>query len=163
MTPEQVAATGNAAWMLISAALVLLMTPALALFYGGMSRQKSAINMMLMSFASMAVVGVCYILWGWSMSYGSESWGGLVANPLEFFGLSSAIVDSAGGYVIGDHGYANVIDICFQITFAMIAVAIISGSLANRVKIRTWLVFSGLWVTVAYFPMAHMVWGGPVE
>ena len=160
MTPEQVAATGNAAWMLMSAALVLLMTPALALFYGGMSRQKSAINMMLMSFASMAVVGVCYILWGWSMSYGSESWGGLVANPFEFFGLGNAIVDSAGAYVIGDHGYANVIDICFQITFAMIAVAIISGSLANRVKIRTWLVFSGLWVTVAYFPMAHMVWGG---
>ena len=161
MTTEQMsAASGDSAWMLMSAALVLLMTPALALFYGGMSRQKSAINMMLMSFASMAVVGVCYVLWGWSMSYGSQSWAGIVANPLEFFGLKDSITEGADSYVRGAHGYANVIDICFQITFAMIAVAIISGSLANRVKIRTWLVFSGLWVTLAYFPMAHMVWGG---
>ncbi len=161
MTTEQMSvASGDSAWMLISAALVLLMTPALALFYGGMSRQKSAINMMLMSFASMAVVGVCYILWGWSMSYGHQSFAGVVANPLEFFGLKNAIITDGNTYVAGANGYANVIDICFQVTFAMIAVAIISGSLANRVKIRTWLIFSALWVTFAYFPMAHMVWGG---
>ncbi|OFT86884.1 ammonium transporter [Corynebacterium sp. HMSC28B08] len=161
MTTEQLsAASGNSAWMLMSAALVLLMTPALALFYGGMSRQKSAINMMLMSFASMAVVGVCYILWGWSMSYGSQSLAGILSNPLEFFGLRDSILTVDNNYVAGANGYANVIDICFQVTFAMIAVAIISGSLANRVKIRTWLVFSALWVTFAYFPMAHMVWGG---
>ena len=94
MTPDQLAATsGNASWMLMSAALVLLMTPALALFYGGMSRQKSAINMMMMSFGSLGVVGVVYILWGWSMSYGTESWLGLFSNPLEFFGLENAITE----------------------------------------------------------------------
>ena len=161
MSPDQLqAASGNSSWMLISAALVLLMTPALALFYGGMSRQKSAINMMMMSFASMAVVGVVYVLWGWSMSYGNQSLGGIVANPLEFLGLKDSIVDGQGNYIQGGNGYANVIDIAFQITFAMITVAIISGSLANRVKIRTWLVFTALWVTLAYFPMAFMVWGG---
>lgn len=161
MTPEEtMAASGNASWMLISAALVLLMTPALALFYGGMSRQKSALNMMMMSFASMGVVGVVYILWGWSMSYGTESIGGVFSSPLEFFGLKDSITDSAGKYIVGANGYANIIDVAFQITFAMITVAIITGSLANRVKFRTWMVFTAAWVTFAYFPMAHMVWGG---
>ena len=161
MTPDQLAATsGNSAWMLMSAALVLLMTPALALFYGGMSRQKSAINMMMMSFGSLGVVGVVYVLWGWSMSYGTESWLGLFSNPFEMFGLEGAITDANGLYVEGAAGYANVIDVCFQLTFAAIAVAIISGSLANRVKFATWLVFTAVWVTLAYFPMAHMVWGG---
>ena len=161
MTPDQLAATsGNASWILMSAALVLLMTPALALFYGGMSRQKSAINMMMMSFGSLGVVGVVYILWGWSMSYGTQSWLGLLSNPFESFGLENAITDEAGNYIEGAAGYANVIDICFQLTFAAIAVAIISGSLANRVKFKTWLLFTALWVTFAYFPMAHMVWGG---
>ena len=161
MTPDQLAATsGNSAWMLMSAALVLLMTPALALFYGGMSRQKSAINMMMMSFGSLGVVGVVYVLWGWSMSYGTESWLGLFSNPFEMFGLEGAITDANGLYVEGTAGYANVIDVGFQLTFAAITVAIISGSLANRVKFATWLVFTAVWVTLSYFPMAHMVWGG---
>lgn len=162
MTPDQVVqASGNSAWMLVSASLVLLMTPALALFYGGMSRQKSALNMMLMSFGAMAVVGVVYVLWGWSMSYGTHSIAGVFASPMEFFGLKDSIMDSSGeNYIEGANGYPNVIDIAFQVTFAMITVAIISGSLANRVKIRTWLLFVALWVTFSYFPMAHMVWGG---
>lgn len=161
MTPEEMtAASGNASWMLMSAALVLLMTPALALFYGGMSRQKSALNMMMMSFGSMGVVGTVYVLWGWSMSYGSQSFLGIVSNPLEFFGLKDSITDTDGNYIVGGNGYANIIDVAFQLTFAMITVAIISGSLANRVKFSTWLLFTGLWVTFAYFPMAHMVWGG---
>jgi Amt family ammonium transporter len=161
MTPEEMAsATGDSAWMLMSAALVLLMTPALALFYGGMSRQKSAINMMMMSFGTLGLVGVIYVLWGWSMSYGSESVGGWFANPFEFFGLKDSVTDSAGNYIAGANGYANVIDIGFQLTFAVITVAIISGSLANRVKFSTWMVFAALWVTLAYFPLAHMVWGG---
>lgn len=161
MTPEEVtAASGNASWMLMSAALVLLMTPALALFYGGMSRQKSALNMMMMSFGSMGVVGVIYVLWGWSMSYGTQSFAGILSNPFEFFGLKDSIVDAEGNYIVGGAGYANIIDVGFQLTFAIITVAIISGSLANRVKFSTWLTFTALWVTFAYFPMAHMVWGG---
>ena len=82
MTPEEMVATsGDSAWMLMSAALVLLMTPALALFYGGMSRQKSALNMMMMSFGTLGLIGVIYVLWGWSMSYGTESVAGTFAPP----------------------------------------------------------------------------------
>lgn len=161
MTDEAVlAASGNAAWMLMSASLVLLMTPALALFYGGMSRQKSVLNMMMMSFGTLGVVSVIYVLWGWSMSYGSQSVAGLFANPFEYFGLKGQILDADGAYVEGAAGYANIIDVGFQLTFAVISTALISGALAERVKFGTWLVFSGLWATFVYFPLAHMVWGG---
>ena len=161
MTPDQLAAaSGNSAWMLISAALVLLMTPALALFYGGLSDKRSVLNMMMMSFGALGVVCVVYVLWGWSMSYGTQSWGGVVANPFEFFGLRDSITDADGNYVEGASGYANVIDIGFQLTFAVISTAIISGALLGRVKFSSWLAFSGLWATFVYFPLAHMVWGG---
>lgn len=154
------AASGNASWMLMSASLVLLMTPALALFYGGMSSRRSVLNIMMMSFGTLGVVSVVYILWGWSMSYGSQSIGGVVANPFEMFGLLGQIVDDNGNYVEGASGYANVIDIGFQLTFAVISTALISGALAERVKFSTWLIFSGAWATLVYFPLAHMVWGG---
>lgn len=135
MTPDQVvAASGNSAWMLMSAALVLLMTPALALFYGGMTGRRSALNMMMMSFGTLGVVSIVYVLWGWSMSYGSQSVAGLFANPFEMFGLAGQITDADGFYVEGSSGYANVIDIAFQLTFAVISTAIISGALAGRVK-----------------------------
>jgi len=151
--------SGTTAWMLISASLVLLMTPGLAFFYGGMTRSKSVLNMMMMSFGAMGVIGVIYVLWGWSMSYGSESIGGIFANPLEMFGLQGAIFDDAGEFVM-DGGLPVVVDVGFQVTFAIITTALISGALAERVKFGTWMVFAGLWVTLAYFPMAHMVWGG---
>lgn len=161
MTAEHTAAmSGDAAWMLISAALVLLMTPALACFYGGMAGRRAVLNMMMMSFGSLGVVSVVYVLWGWSMSYGGGSVAGVFANPFTQFGLSGAIVDGAGDYVAGAAGYANVIDVCFQLTFAVIAAALITGAIANRARFATWLVFAAAWVTLAYFPMAHMVWGG---
>lgn len=161
MTPEEVIAqSGNSAWMLISASLVLLMTPALALFYGGMSRQKSVLNMMMMSFGAVGVVGAIFVLWGWSMSYGSQSIGGVFANPFEFFGLRNSIMDGDGNYIAGANGYPNIIDIGFQLTFCSISVALISGALAERVKFSTWLIFVGFWTTLVYFPMSFMVWGG---
>lgn len=163
MTDDQTAlASGNSSWLLMSASLVLLMTPALALFYGGMSSRRNVLNMMMMSFGSLGVVALVYLLWGWSMSYGTQSLAGIVANPFEMFGLRGQITDEAGVYVAGAAGYANVIDIGFQLTFAVISTAIISGALAGRVKFSTWLVFSGLWATFVYFPLAHMVWGGGV-
>ncbi|MCE4265573.1 ammonium transporter [Rhodococcus sp. ACPA4] len=146
--------------MLMAASLVLLMTPGVAFFYGGMSRSKSVLNMMMMSFGSMAVIGVIYVLWGWSMSYGTENIGGIFANPFEFFGLKDSITDADGNFIAGAWGYPNVIDIAFQVTFAIITTALISGALAERVKFGTWMLFSGIWVTVVYFPLAHMVWGG---
>ena len=151
--------TGISAWMLVSASLVLLMTPGLSLFYGGMARSKSVLNMMMMCFGAMAVIGVIYVLWGWSMSYGATL-GGFVGNPVDQFGLGGSfdeltVVDEETGQAI-----PTLVDVGFQVTFAMITTALIAGSIADRVKFGTWLVFAGLWVTLAYFPMAHMVWGG---
>ena len=152
--------SGDSAWMLMAASLVLLMTPGLALFYGGMSRQKSVLNMMMMSFGSMGVIAIVYILWGWSMSYGTQSIAGIFANPFEQFGLAGVIGD-ADGWVAGATGtYPQVIDVGFQVTFAIITCALISGAIAERTKFGTWLAFTGLWVTLCYFPLAHMVWGG---
>lgn len=151
--------SGLTAWMLVSASLVLLMTPGLALFYGGMVRTKSVLNMMMMSYGAMGVVGVVYVLWGWSMSYSSDSVGGIFGNPFTHFGLDGAITDSAGEYVLAD-GLPVVVDVGFQVTFAIITVALISGAIADRARFGSWLVFTALWVTLAYFPMAHMVWGG---
>ncbi|WP_207950371.1 ammonium transporter [Nocardioides ochotonae] len=138
---------GYHALMLIAASLVLMMTPALALFYGGMSRSKSVLNMMMMSFSSMGVVGVIYVLWGWSMSYGDTDIAMLFANPFELFGL-----DGVAGQ--------DYIFVGFQLTFAVLTAALISGAIADRMKFSAWLLFLPLWVTLSYFPLAHMVWGG---
>src|SRR5690606_18913710 len=151
--------TGTTAWLLISASMVLLMTPGLALFYGGMTRSKSVLNMMMMSYGAMGVVGVIYVLWGWSMSYSSDSILGIVGNPLTHFGLAGTITDAARDYLSSD-GLPTIVDVGFQVTFAIITVALISGAIADRARFGTWMVFAGLWATFAYFPMAHMVWGG---
>ncbi len=157
---------GLTAWMLTSASLVLLMTPGLALFYGGMVRSKSVLNMMMMSFSAMGLVGVIYVLWGWSMSYGTglltttDDGGGIVGNPFEQFALSGGQVFNTDGSAVISDGLPTIVDVGFQATFAIITVALISGAIADRVKFSTWLVFSGLWVTFSFFPLAHMVWGG---
>lgn len=148
---------GYYAWMLVASSLVLLMTPALALFYGGMSRSKSVLNMMMMSFSALGVIGIVYALWGWSMSYstgivdadGQAGWefAKLFSSPFTQFGLS-------------DTDPANYVFVAFQLTFAVITAALISGAIADRVKFSSWLVFLPLWITLSYFPLAHMVWGG---
>ncbi|MEL6050322.1 ammonium transporter [Corynebacterium rouxii] len=150
--------TGDAAWMMMCATLVLLMTPALAFFYGGMLGQKSVLNMLMMSYGALAVVAVAYIGWGWSTSFGHHGVAGVFANPFEFFGLHNAVITDDGNIVDGSHGYANAIDIGFQLTFAAIATALISGAIAERVKFGTWLTFVGLWVTLVYCPLVFMVW-----
>src|SRR5690242_6191618 len=134
--------------MLVATAFVLMMTvPALALFYGGMSRSKSVLNMMMMSYLALAIVGIVYVLWGWSMTFGPEDIGGVVASPTDLFGLKDVTPDS---YVA----------VMFQMTFAAITAALISGAIADRVKLSAWVVFLPLWVTLSYFPLAHMVFGG---
>ncbi|MGQ9409267.1 ammonium transporter [Mycolicibacterium gilvum] len=161
---------GDTAWVLTSAALVLLMTPGLAFFYGGLSRQKSVLNMMMMSFGSMGVVSVIYVLWGYSMSFASAHTGesdffGVFDNPFSLFGVSQLTeVREIGGvdtFVSGGFGTVPaIVWVAFQLTFAVITVALISGAVAERMKFGTWLVFGGIWVTLVYFPLAHMVWGG---
>ena len=151
---------GYYTWMLISASLVLLMTaPGLALFYGGMSRSKSVLNMMMMSFSALAVVGIVYALWGWSMTYSSVGWAAADAeNPgWEFAKLFSSPFDQFG---LTETLPANYVFVAFQLTFAVITAALISGAIADRVKFSSWLVFLPLWVTLSYFPLAHQVWGG---
>jgi Amt family ammonium transporter len=139
---------GYHAWMLVAASLVILMTaPGLALFYGGMSRSKSVLNMMMMSFGTMGVAGVVYVLWGWSMSFGSQDVALIFNNPFETFGLNG----------IAGQDY---IFVGFQLTFAIITAALISGAVADRLKFSAWMLFVPLWLTLSYFPVAHMVWGG---
>jgi Amt family ammonium transporter len=137
---------GYYAFMIVATLLVLMMTtPALALFYGGMARSKSVLNMMLMSYVAMAIVGIVYVLWGWSMSFGGD--GALFADPFTLFGLR-------------DVEWGSYIAVAFQLTFAVITAALISGAIADRVKLSAWAVFLPIWVTLCYFPIAHMVWGG---
>ncbi|MFO0801489.1 MAG: ammonium transporter, partial [Gemmataceae bacterium] len=139
---------GYYAFMIVATALVLMMTtPALALFYGGMSRSKSVLNMMMMSYVSLGIVGIVYVLWGWSTSFGPNDVGGIFANPFTLFGLK-------------DVGWDSYIAVAFQMTFAVITAALISGAIADRVKLSAWAVFLPLWVTLSYFPIGHMVWGG---
>ncbi len=157
---------GNGAWMLTAASFVLLMTPAVAFFYGGMCRSKSILNMLMLSAGAMIVVSVIWPLWGYSMAFGTEDYIGLFSDPFENFLLNSIVESHDGvfGVVPGaglhPESYAGTIDVVFQLTFAVIAVALISGAIAERVKFSTWLIFVTLWVTFVYAPMAHMVWGG---
>jgi ammonium transporter, Amt family len=145
---------GDTAWVLASAALVLLMVPALALFYGGMVRQKSVLNMMMMSFGALAVIGVIWVLWGYSMAFGSTQ-GGLIGSPGEFFGLKGLMGPEAISGTIPTMAFVG-----FQGMFAILTVALISGAIADRAKFGTWLLFGAIWATMVYFPVAHWVWGG---
>ena len=153
--------SGNAAWMLIAASLVFLMTPAVAFFYGGMVRAKAVLNMMMMSTLAIAVTGFIWTLWGWSISFAGKDIGGVFGDPITGFLLKDTVTAKDGVFTSIDSAnaaYPHTIDIAFQAAFAMICVALISGALAERVRISTWMIFVALWVTLDYAPMAHMVW-----
>ncbi len=156
--------SGNTAWTIAAAALVLFMTPGLAFFYGGMVRTKSVLNMMMMSFITMGTVGTIWILYGYSMAFGPDLGGGLVGNPFSEFGLSG-VFGQIYGYVPANAatgaaaagGIPGGAFVAFQVVFAIIAVALVSGAIADRAKFATWTVFSILWATLVYFPAAHWV------
>jgi Amt family ammonium transporter len=152
---------GDTAWLLTSAALVLLMTPGLAFFYGGMVRGKNVLNMIMMSISAMGVVTVLWVLYGFSVAFGTDK-GGLLGDPGQFFGLRTLIAgfgdESAGVPLIGT--IPATVFVAFQAMFAIITVALISGAVADRLKFSAWLVFAAIWATVVYFPVAHWVWGG---
>ncbi|MEC3895059.1 MULTISPECIES: ammonium transporter [Nocardiopsis] len=148
--------TGNTAWLLMSAALVMLMTPGLAFFYGGMARAKSVLNMMLMSFSSIALVSVLWVLVGHSLTYAPGRGAlDLFIGGLDHVGLADLVtgVDPEGGYPL-------LVDAGFQLMFAVITVALISGAIADRAKFGAWLLFVPVWALAVYFPVAHWVWGG---
>jgi Amt family ammonium transporter len=150
---EVVLNSGDTAWMLISTGLVTLMIPGLALFYGGMVRVKSVLNMMMMSFGALAVVFVLWIAYGFSMVFGDSVGGkGLIGDIGEFLFLDG--LDNSSS-LIGTIPAA--VFIAFQGIFAAITVALISGSIADRAKFGAWMVFAAIWATLVYFPVAHWV------
>ncbi len=164
--------TGDTAWMLASAALVLLMTPGLAFFYGGMVRAKGVLNMIMMSVSAMGVVTVLWALYGYSMAFGEDKFN-LFGDPTQFFGLKGLIGGNGAAEVVADASAGveaaaavNIplvgtlpatVFVAFQLMFAIITVALISGAVADRIKFGGWLLFAGLWATLVYFPVAHWV------
>ena len=154
---------GDTAWMLASSALVLLMTPGLAFFYGGMVRAKGVLNMLMMSISAMGVVTVLWVLYGYSIAFGNDV-ANLFGDPTQYFGLKGLIggnylsTDSAPDVSIALAGtIPQTVFVAFQLMFAIITVALISGAVADRLKFSGWLLFAGLWATFVYFPVAHWV------
>ncbi|MFF2204257.1 ammonium transporter [Streptomyces sp. NPDC058145] len=144
--------TGDTAWLLAATALVLLMTPGLALFYGGMVRTKSVLNMLMMSFVSIALVTVVWLAAGYSLAFGDDVFGGLIGG-LGHSGMSGIGPGSVHGTV------PTLLFATFQLTFAIITAALVSGAVADRTKFSAWLVFVPVWALVVYVPVTHWVWG----
>lgn len=149
---DAVSAADNA-WVLISAALVLIMIPGVGLFYGGMVRKKNAISTIIFSFAIMGIISLQWILYGYSLAFGSDI-GGLIGG-LDFLGLSGVGLEAKEGLTIPALTF-----MIFQAMFAIITVSLITGSYVERIKFSSFLVFSLAWATLVYDPVAHWVWGG---
>jgi ammonium transporter, Amt family len=141
------------AWVLISAALVLIMIPGVGLFYGGMVRKKNAISTIIFSFAIMGIISLQWIIYGYSLAFGSDV-GGLIGG-LDFLGLSGVGLEAKEGLTIPALTF-----MIFQAMFAIITVSLITGSYVERIKFSSFLVFSLAWATLVYDPVAHWVWGG---
>jgi ammonium transporter, Amt family len=147
--------SGDTAWVLVSSALVLLMTaPGLALFYGGMVRQKNALGTLMQSFIILALISVQWVLWGYSLAFGPDKGG--VIGGLEWLGLSGVGATPNADYAATIPHTAFML---FQMMFAVITPALITGAFAERKKFSTFLVFILVWATVVYDPLAHWVWG----
>lgn len=146
--------SGNISWMLTSSALVLLMTPGLAFFYGGLVKRKNTVNTMMSSVSIMGLASVLWVLIGFSLSF-SGDFGGIIGN-LNWFGLNS-VGAAPGPYA------ATIPNLCFaifQMMFAIITPALITGAIAERMRFSSLFVFVGVWSILVYYPLAHMVWGG---
>ncbi len=145
--------TGNTAWMIVSTALVMMMTPAgLALFYGGMSRYKNLLNTFAMTFVAYCLASIIWMMWGYTLAFGPDK-GGVIGGLTHAF-MRGIGVDSLSGSI------PTSVFALFQMTFAGITVALVLGSVVDRMKFSSWIVFTLLWVTFVYCPVAHWVWGG---
>ncbi|QPZ40024.1 ammonium transporter [Paramicrobacterium chengjingii] len=143
--------TGSIAWAVTATALVLLMTPGVAFFYGGLVKAKSVVSMMMMSFGALALIGVLWVLYGASMSSVTGLWD-FSGNPVADLGLTSL--------ASGETANTDLLGSAFSATFAIITVALISGAIADRARFGSWMLFAGVWATLVYFPVAAWVWGG---
>ncbi|ROS39486.1 ammonium transporter [Amycolatopsis thermoflava] len=158
---------GDTAWVLASAALVMLMTPGLAFFYGGMVRVKSVLNMLMMNFICLAIVAVLWTLYGFTMSFGDDAFSGLLGNFShagmadtwgQLVGFATAATDTTPEIPWpGGDGIPMLVFAMFQLMFAIITPALISGAIADRAKFWGWALFVVVWVTIVYFPVAHWV------
>jgi Amt family ammonium transporter len=145
--------SGDTAWMIVSTALVMMMTPAgLALFYGGMSRYKNLLNTFAMTFVSYCLASVIWMVWGYSIAFGPDKAG--IIGGLENMFFAGIGVNSLSGSI------PTYVFALFQMTFAGITVALVLGSVVDRMKFSAWIIFTVLWVTFIYCPIAHWVWGG---
>jgi Amt family ammonium transporter len=155
--------TGNTAWLLLSSALVLLMTPGLALFYGGLNRSKGMLNMMMMSFSCIGLISILWALYGFTLAFGTNANSGVnyvLGSFSQYFGTGTSFIGEewlVGGVKTGIPTYVFMV---FQMMFAIITVALISGSLSDRLKFGGWVLFAFGWFTLVYIPVAHAVWGG---
>jgi len=150
---EDVLNTGDTAWIIVATALVMVMTPAgLALFYGGMSRSKNLLNTFAMTFVSYCIGSIVWMLWGYSLAFGPDKAG--IIGGLDHVFMRGIGVESLTG-TIPTYLFA-----LFQMTFAGITLALVLGSIVDRMKFSSWIVFSVMWVTFIYCPIAHWVWGG---
>jgi Amt family ammonium transporter len=147
--------SGDTAWVLASGALVLFMTPALAIFYGGMVRAKSALNMMMMSFSAIGITTIIWVLYGYSLAFGKSN-NGLIGG-FEHLGLASTLDQVVGGE---GHQIPTLAFAMFQLTFAIITVALLSGAIADRTKFGSWVLFVAVWITLVYIPVAHWAFAG---
>ena len=147
--------SGHTAWMLTASALVFFMTPGLAFFYGGLVRAKSLVNTIMLSFITIGVVSIVWTLWGYSLAYGNgELIDGFIGD-FSLLGLSGVEMFSQEGDAI-----SPLYDVLFQMMFAIITPALITGAFVERFKFSTYLVFTVIWITIVYAPVAHWVWGG---
>jgi len=145
--------SGDTAWIIVATALVMMMTPAgLALFYGGMSRYKNLLNTFAMTFVAYCLGSVIWVMWGYSLAFGPDK-GGIIGGLTHMF-MSGVGVDSLSGTI------PTSVFALFQMTFACITVALVLGSIVDRMKFSAWIVFTILWLTFVYSPVAHWVWGG---
>lgn len=153
--------TGSTAFMLICTMLVLLMTPGLAFFYGGLSRRKNVINTMFMSLMVIGIVGLTWVLVGWSLAYGGDGSSPIIGG-FDQIGLSGTVsrMLSEAASVPDGVTYPSVLDIAFQMAFALITAGIVTGAVAGRMRFGAIALFIGIWSVVVYAPLAHMVWGG---
>ena len=147
--------TGDTAWVLISTAFVLLMTaPGLALFYSGMVRRKNVLGTIMQSFAALCIISIQWVLWGYSLAFGTDNWG--LIGGLEWAGLSGVGQEPNADYAATIPHQAFMI---FQMMFAVITTALITGAFAERMKFSAFVIFTLLWTTIVYDPLAHWVWG----
>jgi ammonium transporter, Amt family len=145
-------------WMLVSTALVMLMTPGLALFYGGLVRSKNVLSTIMMSFISLGVIGILWCLYGYSLAFGTD-WGGIIGG-LDFIGLRNVSQSAAGTFSYMPQSVPHLAFMAFQMMFAVITVGLITGAVVERVKFSAIVIFSVLWFTLVYIPVAHWIWGG---